>query len=57
MTSNLTPIQTISIGVAIAAATLVITLVLFLFLYLEEVRNLLTQIGLLVPARFPNIDL
>ncbi len=53
MTPDLTPIQTISIGVAIAVATLFMCAILLTVTYIHKVRNFLTRVGVLTPARHP----
>ncbi len=56
MNPDLTPIQTITIGVVIAITTLLITTILLILTYAYEVRQFLEQIGILRTARFPRTD-
>ncbi len=47
MITDLTPTQTISIGIAIALATLIFLTVLLTVAYIEEIRHLLDRTGIL----------
>ncbi len=49
MITDLTPTQTISIGIAIALATLIFLTILLTVAYIEEIRQLLTRVGILIP--------
>ncbi len=55
MITDLTPTQTISIGIAIALATLIFLTILTTIAYIEEIRNFLTRTGILLP-RAPQTD-
>ncbi len=55
MITDLTPIQTISIGIAIALATLIFLTILPTVAYIEEIRHLLQRTGILIP-RAPRTD-
>ncbi|KAK0235221.1 hypothetical protein EDD85DRAFT_954744 [Armillaria nabsnona] len=56
MNPDLTPIQTITIGVTIAVVTLLLTVFLLTLIYAYKVRHFLEQIGILRAARFPRTD-
>lgn len=56
MSPNLTPIQTISIGIAIAVATVAALAALLTLAYAHQIRSYLTRLGLLAPTRLPNTD-
>ncbi len=55
MNTNLTPTQTISIGIAIALTTLIFLTILLTIAYIEEIRNLLTRTEILLP-RIPRTN-
>lgn len=55
MITDLTPTQTISIGVAIALTTLIFLAVLLTIAYIEEIRTLLIRTGILL-LRVPQTD-
>ncbi|KAK0243340.1 hypothetical protein EDD85DRAFT_947485 [Armillaria nabsnona] len=56
MSPDLTPIQTITIGITIAVVTLIITVFLLTLTFVHELRHLLEQIGILRAARFPRTN-
>ncbi len=56
MTPDLSPIQTIAIGVTITVVTLLVTVILITITYAYEVRSLLTRAGILTPAQVPRTN-
>lgn len=56
MITDLTPTQTVSIGIVITLATLIFLTILLTVTYIEEIWNILTRTGILLP-RVPQTDL